>query len=116
MRTLIVVPPEKLEEAQNIMANHVIGWESAGLEITHRKERMCRASNDDTVLIFDYPATMQQDVCGQTSDILMVHLDLVCLKNWRELEAGLIAVVIGAKGFTKVYRSGEFKVYAVEEE
>lgn len=118
MNVLIVVPPEKLEEGQNILANHRIGWVSAGKEIFIDKSQQVQTRDGDTAIVFTYPIERKgcSDVKGQSTDVLMVHLDLVCRRDWRQLEEALLATVMGAKGFVKVYRSGEFKVYAVEAE
>ena len=114
MNILIIVPKDKGHEGYAQMAAYAELWEQSGLELTHRMHNWIRASNDDRVTVVLYPRKSSADTCGQTADVLMVHLDLVCHRDWRELECAMLACLISSRGFTKVFRCGEYKVYAKE--
>jgi hypothetical protein len=115
MNALIVVPKDKVAEGQAQMAAWAQIWEQSGLEITHRTHNWIRASNDDRVTVYTYPQERSGDVKGSAVDVLMVHLDIVCERDWRQLEEVMLACVTGPKGYTRVFRCGDFKVYSVEE-
>jgi hypothetical protein len=86
-------------------------WNKRDVLLTEDHERI-------KVMAVDIPEILHRPGCGDVKgtaiERLMVHLDLVCSREYREFEIMLIVCLSGARGLCRVYREGEFKVYAVE--